>query len=71
MVHTAYSVQGPHHFVRSFATSNGLYASKHSYSYYIVVITIVERDTRKYHEFIAEYYYECVAQVTIPKAVNE
>ena len=31
----------------------------------------VECDTRKYHEFIAEYcLYECAAQVTIPKAME-
>jgi hypothetical protein len=30
-----------------------------------IVITIVERDTRKYHEFIAKYCYECEARVTI------
>ena len=27
-----------------------------------MVITIVERNTRKYHEFIAEYCYECEVQ---------
>ena len=46
----------------------------HSGSYnivYYIVITIVERDTRKYHEFIAEYCYKCEARVTIPKAMNE
>ena len=32
---------------------------------YYIVITIVERDTGKYHEFIAEYCYECEARVTI------
>ena len=37
---------------------------------YYIVITIVECDTRKYHEFIAEYCYECFALVTIPKAMN-
>ena len=36
-----------------------------------IVITIVERDTRKYHEFIAGYCYECTARVTIPEAMNE
>ena len=30
---------------------------------YYIVITIVERDTRKYHEFIARYCYECAARV--------
>ena len=44
--------------------------TEHVSSYYIV-ITIVERDTRKYHELIAEYCYECAARVTIPKAMNE
>ena len=38
---------------------------------YYIVITIVECNTRKYHEFIAEYCYECEAQVTIPMAMNE
>ncbi len=32
---------------------------------YYIVITIVEHDIRKYHEFIAEYCYECEARVTI------
>ena len=40
-------------------------------SCHIIVITIVECDTRKYHEFIAECCYECEAWVTIPKAMNE
>ena len=30
-----------------------------------IVISIVECDTGKYHEFIAEYCYECEARVTI------
>ena len=30
----------------------------------VIVITIVERDTGKYHEFIAKYYYECEAYIT-------
>ena len=38
---------------------------------YYIVTTIVVRDTRKYHQFIAEYCYECAARVTIPKAMNE
>ena len=37
----------------------------------ILYITTVEHDTRKYHEFIAEYCYKCEAGVTIPKAMNE
>ena len=36
----------------------------------LIIITIVEHDTRKYHEFIAEYCYECKAQVTIPKVMK-
>ena len=36
-----------------------------------IVITIVERNTGKYHEFITEYCYECEVRVTIPKAKNE
>ena len=36
-----------------------------------IVITVVECDTRKYHEFIAEYCYECEAWVTIRKAMNK
>ena len=35
------------------------------HSMYYIVSTIVERDTGKYHEFIAEYCYECEARVTI------
>ena len=38
---------------------------------YYRVITLVERDTRKYHEFIAGYCYECAARVSIPEAMNE
>ena len=37
----------------------------------IIVITIVERDTRKYHEFIAEYCYECEVRVTILKVAGK
>ena len=38
----------------------------------IIVITIVEHVTGKHHKFIAEYYYECIARVTIPnKGMNE
>ena len=36
-----------------------------------IVITIVEYDTRKYHEYIAKYCYECFALVTIPTVMNE
>ena len=38
---------------------------------YYILITIVECDTGKYQEFIAEYCFECEARVTIPKAMNE
>ena len=31
------------------------------------IITLVQRDTGIYHEFIAEYCYECVARVEIPR----
>ena len=45
--------------------------SSYTHTIFYIVITIVERDTRKYHKFIAEYCYECAARVTIPKAMNE
>ena len=48
-----------------------IYYSYIAIDIYYIVITIVQRDTRKYHEFIAEYCYECAARVTIPKAMNE
>ena len=35
------------------------------YNIIIIVITIVERNTGKYYEFIAKYCYECEARVTI------
>ena len=38
--------------------------------YYILIVTL-ESDTRKYHEFIAAYCYECEAHVTMPEAMNE
>ena len=42
------------------------YGSKFSiHMYGNTAITIVERNTGKYHEFIAKYCYECEAQVTI------
>ena len=42
----------------------------HVYIYYRV-ITIVQRYAMKYHEFVAVYRYECIAQVAMPKATNE
>ena len=36
----------------------------------LIVTTILEHDTRKYQEFIAEHYYECKARVASPKAMN-
>ena len=39
--------------------------------WYYRVITIVQRYTRKYHEFVAAYHYECAARVVMPEATNE
>ena len=49
----------------------GLAKALHYIILYYIVITIVECNTRKHHEFIAEYCYKCEAQVTISKAMNE
>ena len=38
---------------------------------YYILIVAVESDTRKYHEFIAMYCYECAARVTMLEAMNE
>ena len=38
--------------------------------YYSLIVRF-ERNTRKYHEFIAGIVYECVARVTMPQAMNE
>ena len=37
---------------------------------YILIAIVEMRYTRKYHEFIAGYCYECAARVTIPEAMN-
>ena len=37
-----------------------------AYYMYYRIITIVQRDTMKYHEFVAEYCYECAARVAMP-----
>ena len=41
------------------------------YKLYYILIVAVESDTRKYHEFIATYCYECAARVTMLEAMNE
>ena len=38
---------------------------------YYSLIVAIESDTRKYHEFIAAYWCECVARVTMLEAMNE
>ena len=45
-------------YLHSYTESVYMLSSEVEYTVYYRVITIVERDTRKYHEFIAGYCYE-------------
>ena len=61
-----HSIIGLKFMISAVATAN--YFSEIIYTYRLLYRVIA---TRKYHEFIAVYCYECTARVTMLEAMNE